>query len=77
MVFNPSELNSIDLSQVLETSIYTVRKSIDQSQTFVKWDSETVPPSVGGLTTKEGPYHYNEMLIILSTSGWTGTDMII
>ena len=29
MVFNTSELNSIDFSQVLETSIDTVRKSID------------------------------------------------
>lgn len=76
MVFNTSELNSIDFSQVLETSIDTVRKSIDESQTFVKWDSETVPPSVGGLTTKEGPYHYDEMIIILATSGWTGTEII-
>ena len=76
MVFNTSELNSIDFSQVLETSIDTVRKSIDELQTFVKWDSETVPPSVGGLTTTEGPYHYDEMIIILSTSGWTSTEII-
>ena len=37
MIFNVSELNQIDFTQVLETSIDTVRKSLDGTKTFVKW----------------------------------------
>ena len=70
MIFNVSELPQIDFTQVQETSIDTVRKSVDQTKTFVKWDGE-IPSSVSSLTTKEGPYTYDEMLVILSTEEWT------
>ena len=40
MIFNVSELDKIDFTQVLETSIETVRKSIDETLTFVKWEGE-------------------------------------
>ena len=76
MIFNVSELGSVNFSEVLESTINTVRKSVDQTQTFVKWDSETVPPSVDGLTTKDGPHLYQDMLTILATSGWTSTEIV-
>ena len=76
MIFNISELNQIDFTQVLETSIDTVRKSVDGEKTFVKWDGQT-PQCVLDLTTKEGPYTYNEMLNILSTPEWTDPNPII
>ena len=71
MIFNVSELDQIDFNQVLETSIDTVRKSVDETKTFVKWDGETIPSSIEALTTKEGPYTYEEILIILATPEWT------
>jgi hypothetical protein len=71
MIFNVSELDQINFTQVCETSIDTVRKSIDQTKTFVKWDGDSIPLSVDALTTKEGPYTYNEILIILDTPEWT------
>jgi hypothetical protein len=77
MVFNVSELPQIDFSQVLETSIDTVRKSIDETKTFVKWDGETIPPSVDSLATKEGPYTYEEILTILGGSEWTSNDELV
>jgi len=70
MIFNVSELNKINFNEVLETSIDTVRKSVDELKTFVKWEGNT-PPSVQTLTTSEGPYTYNEMLTILATPEWT------
>jgi hypothetical protein len=76
MIFNVSELTNIDFSQVLETSIDTVRKSVDETKTFVKWDGETIPSSVDSLTTKEGPYTYQEIIDILNTPEWTSNDMI-
>ncbi len=70
MIFNVSELNQIDFNMVLETSADTVRKSVDELKTFVKWDG-TMPTCVSNLTTKEGPYTYEEILTILATSEWT------
>ena len=70
MIFNVSELNQIDFSTVLETSVETVRKSVDETKTFVKWDG-IIPTCINNLTTKEGPYRYDEILTILSTSEWT------
>lgn len=71
MIFLVSELHLIDFSQVLETSADTVRRSVDGLKTFVKWDGDAVPSSVEALTTKEGPYTYEEMLEILATPEWT------
>jgi hypothetical protein len=71
MIFNVSELGIIDFNEVLETSRDTVRKSVDETKTFVKWEGDNTPTSVDSLTTKEGPYTYNEMLTILATPEWT------
>jgi alkyl hydroperoxide reductase subunit AhpC len=71
MIFNVSELTIIDFTQVCETSIDTVRKSVDETKTFIKWDTEGIPSSVDSLTTKEGPYTYEEILTILESPEWT------
>jgi len=74
MIFSVSELDQIDFTQVLETSKDTVRKSVDQTKTFVKWNGTEIPSSVESLQTKEGPYSHQEILEILSTQEWTSTD---
>jgi len=76
MIFNVSELNQIDFNTVLETSSDTVRKSINETKTFVKWDG-MMPTCVSNLTTKEGPYTYQEILTILSTPEWTDPNPMI
>jgi len=76
MIFNVSELNQIDFNTVLETSSDTVRKSVDETKTFVKWDG-TIPTCVSDLTTKEGPYTYEEILTILATPEWTDPNPMI
>ena len=70
MIFNVSELPQINFTQVLETSADTVRKSVDGTKTFVKWDG-AMPQCVTDLTTSEGPYTYEEILAILATPEWT------
>ena len=69
MIFNVSELNKINFNEVFETSIDTVRISVDLTKTFVKWSGPT-PPCVQSLTTSEGPYTYDEILTILDTPEW-------
>jgi len=69
-IFSTTEIDKIDFNLVLETSADTLRKSVDETKTFVKWDGEQ-PEFVSELTTLEGPYTYAEILDILSTSEWT------
>lgn len=72
VIFNVEELNKINFDEVLETSAETVRRSVDGTNTFVKWDDgQEPPPSVQSLTTK-GPYlTHEEILEILATEEWT------
>lgn len=70
VILNVSEINKIDFTKVLETSESTLRKSVDNTKTFVKWDG-TEPSFISTLTTKEGPYTHAQMLNILATSAWS------
>ena len=70
MIFNTSELLLIDFTQVHETSEDTLRRSIDGTLTFVKWDG-AIPSSIESLTTKQGPYTYEEIIEILNSSEWS------
>jgi hypothetical protein len=74
VIFEVTELPLIDFSQVYETSADTVRKSVDQTKTFVKFDLPT-PSSVLSLTTKSQEYTYEEILVILSGPEWTSPDI--
>jgi len=77
IIFNVSELSIINFDEVLETSSETVRKSIDNTKTFVKWNGGTIPSSIQSLTTKLGPYTHSEILTILSTQEWSSVEEII
>jgi hypothetical protein len=70
LIFQSDQLNKIDFAQVLETSQQTVRKSVDGTKTFVKWEGNQ-PGSTLGLTNTEGPYTHSQILDILSTEEWT------
>jgi hypothetical protein len=69
-IFATSEVDKVDFSLVLETSAETLRKSVDGTKSFVKWDGEP-PAFLSELTTLEGPYTYTEILEILSGEEWT------
>ena len=69
-IFSLTELDKIDFSLVLETSADTIRRSTDDTKSFIKWDGEQ-PAFVSTLETLEGPYTYSEILDILSTPEWT------
>lgn len=69
VIFNITELSKIDFNQVYETDLQTIRKSIDETKTFVKYDLPQ-PSSVASLTTKSVEYTYDEILQILSGPEW-------
>jgi hypothetical protein len=70
VIFNITEISQIDFTQVYETDADTVRKSVDETKTFVKYDLPE-PSSVTALTTKSQEYTYDEILQILNTPEWT------
>ena len=76
LIFPSTQLNTIDFTQVEETSAETVRKSVDGTKTFVKWDGED-PTFVSHLTDTEGPYTYEEILTVLSTPEWTDPEPLM
>lgn len=71
VIFNVSELPQINFNEVLETSMETVRKSLDETQTFVKWEGGDVPTCVENLTTKSQYYTHSEIIEILSSLEWS------
>ena len=70
LIFPVTELPKVDFSQVCETSEETVRLSVVGDKTFVKWDGE-VPAFVAEIESAEGPYTYDEILVILATEEWS------
>ena len=74
LIFNVSEINKVNFNEVLETSADTLRKSVDKTKTLIKWEDPDTPEFVATLTTKEGPYTYDEILVILATPEWTDSN---
>ena len=76
LIFNVSEINKINFDDVLETSATTLRRSVNKTKTLIKWDGNEEPTFVATMTTKEGPYTYDEILVILATPEWTDPNPI-
>lgn len=70
IIFDVSEIDIIDFSQVKETSAETLRKSVDGQFTFVKWEGET-PSFVSNLISRTKVYNQQEILDILETPEWS------
>jgi hypothetical protein len=68
-----SEIDSVDFSEVLETSAETCRCSVDGSLTFVKYIGE-MPMSLYKVTDKQGPYSHAEIIEILNSEQWTSSE---
>ena len=70
VVFDLSEVGTIDFSEVMETSADTLRKNLADTQSFVKYEGDQ-PPSVVALTTKSQEYTHEDILALLAGDDWT------
>lgn len=70
VIISFSDIDQIDFDQVMETSRETVRRSVDGTLTFVKYEGE-MPSSIAALTNKSQEYTHEEFLDLLSGSDWT------
>ena len=66
VIINANDVSSIDFSKVLETSASTLRYSLDNTKTFVKFKGST-PSFLSGKTQ----YDHGEIIQILQSSDWS------
>ena len=69
IIYNISEIDTIDFKTVLETSKETIVYSVDETKSFVKWVGD-VPQCIENLKSKTGPYTHAEMIKILNSIEW-------
>lgn len=70
IIFDMSEIDKIDFTQVKENNADTLMVSVDGTKTFVHWDIDEEPAFVAGLETKSDIYTNEEMIAITRTSEW-------
>ena len=63
---NLSDIGLIDFAQVGETSVSTVRKSLDNTQFVIKWAEGYVPTFI-----PVGTYDHHAILELMATSFWS------
>lgn len=68
VIVNVSDLPSIDFSEVLETSIDTLVRNLDNTKAMLKYEG-SMPSSITALSEKEGPYTRDEVITAMETSG--------
>lgn len=71
IIVSVSELANIDFTQVLQTSAYTARKSVNKTKALIEWNGDIVPICIENIETKEGPYTIEEMREIISSPEWS------
>ena len=70
IIIEVSEIALIDFNQVMETSEQTLRLSVDGLKTVLKWEGAE-PAFVSTLSSYEGPYTHEEILVIMDTPEWS------
>lgn len=71
VIINTSDLDSVDFSQVAETSTDSLSYSVDGTKTFVKYE-DGQPSFLRGKTE----YTHSEILEVLATDEWTSEEPI-
>jgi hypothetical protein len=71
VILDTAEISSVDFNQVLETSIDSLRYSVDGSKFLLKYEGDT-PSFLEGKTE----YTHSEILAILATDEWSSPDPV-
>jgi len=71
-VINLSDIGLIDFAQVGETSVSTVRKSLDDTQFVIKWQEGYIPTFIMDETVVPvGTYDHHAILELMATPEWS------
>jgi hypothetical protein len=71
-VINLTDVGLIDFAQVGETSVSTIRKSLDNTQFVIKWAEGYIPTFITDASVVPvGTYDHHAILELMSTSAWS------
>ncbi len=71
-VINLTDIDKIDFAQIGETSAFTIRKSLDDTQFVIKWKDGYTPTFINnGSVVPVGTYTHAEILAIMATPAWS------
>jgi hypothetical protein len=71
-VINLTDVGLIDFVQVGETSVSTIRKSLDNTQFVIKWAEGYIPTFITDASVVPvGTYDHHAILELMSTSAWS------
>ena len=71
-VINLADVGLIDFSQIGETSVSTIRKSIDDTQFVIKWEEGFIPTFItDGSVVPVETYDHHSILVLMQTSAWS------
>ena len=67
-----TDINKIDFTQIGETSVFTLRLSVDKTQFVIKWQDGYTPTFISDNSViPVGTYTHTEILEIMSTPAWS------
>jgi hypothetical protein len=67
-----TDINKIDFTQIGETSVFTLRLSLDKTQFVIKWQNGYTPTFItDGSVVPVGTYTHTEILEIMATPAWS------
>ena len=69
-IINIADLGNVDFSQVGETDETTIRKSLDETQFVLKWNTEPTFITDGTVTPLQTLTH-DEALTLMATAEWS------
>ena len=69
-IINIADLGNIDFSQVGETDENTIRKSLDETQFVIKWNTEPTFITDGTVTPLQTLTH-DEALVLMASAEWS------
>jgi len=71
-VINLTDVGLIDFNQIGETSVSTIRKSLDDTQFVIKWQDGYTPTFItDGSVVPVGTYNHSEILELMATPEWS------
>ncbi len=66
------DIDKIDFAQIGETSAFTIRKSLDNTQFVIKWKDGYTPTFItDGSVVPVGTYNHAEILELMATPEWS------
>ena len=72
-----TDIDKIDFSQIGESSVFTIRKSLDDTQFVIKWEDGYTPNFINDSTVVPvQTYDHHGILELMATSAWSEPDPV-